>query len=164
MDIHVLDSTVTLNNRTYRCAIGENGVTREKMEGDNKTPIGCFPIREILYRADKIEKPKTTLPLFSIKENDGWCDDTEDPHYNQKITLPYHSHHERLWRDDDIYDIVFVLGYNDDPIIKNRGSAIFMHVARENYTPTEGCIALSLADCIQILEHIDINTKFCINE
>ncbi len=146
------------NGREYKCALGKGGVLQEKIEGDGATPVGNFPLRGVLYRADKISKPTTVLPISAITKDDGWCDDVSDPQYNKKITLPYPAKHEILWRDDDIYDLVVILGYNDNPVIPGKGSAIFIHVARQGYSPTEGCVALALPDLIQILKEVSTET------
>lgn len=133
------------------CAIGRGGIGVKGGEGDGITPIGKFPIRRVLYRADRLSV-RTKLPAAAIAENDGWCDAPDDPNYNTPVKLPYAASHERMWRDDHLYDVVVVLGYNDDPVIAGRGSAIFLHVARPDYGPTEGCVALALPDLLQALE------------
>ena len=150
--------------KEYRCAIGKNGVTNNKAEGDWKTPIGCFKIRKVLFRKDKIEKPQTDLLVEEIQENDAWCDDVNDKNYNQQIKLPYNSSHEKLWRDDEVYDIVVVLGFNDNPIVPGKGSAVFIHIARQNYPPTAGCIAFNREDLLEILKNCDKNTLICIKD
>jgi len=150
------------NGKKYRCAIGKNGVAEDRVEGDGKTPLGCFEIRKVLYRKDKIEKLQTVLLVEEISENDTWCDDVKDKNYNSLIKLPYNASHEKLWRDDDLYDIIAVLGYNDKPVIAGKGSAIFMHIAGQNYSPTAGCIAFSKADLLEILKNCDKNTLVCI--
>ena len=163
MDIFVSPSGVlTLNNREFKCALGKGGVTHDKKEGDGATPFGCFHIREVMYRADKLTMPKINFPISVISKNDGWCDDVNDPNYNKKIKLPYSGSHEELWRDDDVYDIIIPLGYNDDPAVSGKGSAIFIHVARPNYTPTAGCIALSLLDLLEILKEVPAETRICV--
>lgn len=163
MDILVSSSGIlTWRNKDYRCALGKGGVTADKKEGDGATPTGCFPLREVLYRADKLDAPKTALPISLIQKSDGWCDDVENANYNKKVTLPYSGSHEELWRTDDVYDLIVPLGYNDDPVISGKGSAIFMHVARPSYAPTDGCIALSLPDLLHILREISRETKVCI--
>ncbi|MDP2934312.1 MAG: L,D-transpeptidase family protein [bacterium] len=148
--------------KEFQCAIGKNGITNNKKEGDGKTPAGCFEMRKVLYRKDKIEKPQTDLLVEEIQENDAWCDDVNDKNYNQQIKLPYGASHEKLWRDDEIYDIVVVLGYNDNPVISGKGSAIFMHIARKNYSPTAGCVAFNKKDLLEILKNCDKNTLVCI--
>ncbi len=145
---------LSLENRMFRCAIGRSGRGIFKCEGDGKTPIGRWPVRKILYRADKIPPPRTGLDLFPIGVNDGWCDDPADRHYNRPIPLPYKARAENLWRDDSLYDIVVVLGYNDSPPVAGRGSAIFMHLAKPGYLPTEGCIALNRRDLLQVVARL----------
>jgi L,D-peptidoglycan transpeptidase YkuD (ErfK/YbiS/YcfS/YnhG family) len=133
------------------CALGRGGVCSEKREGDGATPVGAFAFRRALYRADRIAKPVTRLPSDRIFEHDGWCDDPRDPRYNRQVRLPYPASHERLWRDDNIYDLIVVLGHNDSPPVPHAGSAIFLHVARGAFAPTEGCVALALADLLEMI-------------
>ena len=154
--------TLTLGNKQYPCALGRSGVSEEKREGDGMTPVGCFPLREVLYRADRVAAPETALPTSALAENDGWCDDSADPNYNKRVSLPYSASHERLWREDSVYDIIVPLGYNDDPAIPGKGSAIFLHIARPNYSPTAGCVALALPDLIQILKEVSPGTMLCV--
>ncbi len=150
------------NNKEYRCALGKGGVRIDKQEGDGATPIGCFPIRKVYYRPDKFERPpKTVFPTQALTKDDGWSDDVNLPEYNTHVKIPYNGSHEKLWRDDNLYDVIVVLGYNDNPTISGKGSAIFMHVAGEGYTPTEGCIALSKEDLLEILEVADKKTQLC---
>ena len=149
------DGKLHFDGHIYTCAIGKNGMTEDKKEGDMSTPVGSFPIREVFYRADQISKPVTGLRTREILPTDGWCDDAENEMYNKHISLPFSGTHEKLWRDDHIYDIVVVIGYNDDPVVGGKGSAIFLHLARENYTPTEGCVAVALPDMLYILEGLE---------
>jgi len=155
---------VVFRGEEYRCAIGKNGITENKIEGDGKTPQGCFGMRKVLYRKDRIEKPRTELLVEEIQENDGWCDDVNDKSYNQQIKLPHNASHEKLWCDDEVYDIVVVLGYNDNPAAAGKGSAIFMHIARENYPPTVGCIAFNKKDLLEILKNCDKDTLVCVEK
>ncbi len=166
MEIKVSKSgTLIWKEKTYACALGKSGVTENKKEGDGATPIGCFVLREVLYRPDVVGKePITDLPISVILKNDGWCDDPDDPAYNKRVSLPYSGRHESLWRIDEIYDVIVPLGYNDEPVVAGKGSAIFMHVARPNYTPTEGCIALELSDLLEILRTVSRETKICIEK
>ena len=151
-DITVISKNeLQFNGKIYRCSIGENGFTDDKKEGDKKTPIGRFLLRECWYRSDRIAQPKTPLTTRIIKENDGWCDAPENEYYNKHIKLPFAASHEILWREDNIYDIIVPLGFNDEQIIKGGGSAIFFHLARPDYSPTLGCIAVSLEDMLEIL-------------
>ncbi|MCB2109260.1 MAG: L,D-transpeptidase family protein, partial [Rhodobacteraceae bacterium] len=122
-----------------------------KREGDGATPVGEFPLRRVLYRADKVDAPRTALPRHPIAPADGWCDDPKDPAYNRPVILPYPGRCENLWRDDDVYDVVLILGHNDDPVLPGAGSAIFLHVAKPDFAPTEGCIALKLEDVVAVL-------------
>ena len=135
----------------FRCALGRGGLERDKREGDGATPIGVWPMRRLLYRADRIGRPATRLPLQELAPEDGWCDDPADPAYNRPVRVPYPGRHERLWRADELYDLLVVLGHNDDPVVGGLGSAIFLHVARPDYEPTEGCVALARADLLRVL-------------
>jgi L,D-peptidoglycan transpeptidase YkuD (ErfK/YbiS/YcfS/YnhG family) len=140
------------------CALGRGGVRRHKQEGDGATPAGRWPLRCVWYRADRLlAPPATVLPGRSIHENDGWCDDVSSPDYNRHVVLPHAARHERLWRDDELYDVLVELGYNDDPPVAPRGSAIFLHVARPGFPPTEGCVALAQADLLALLRACDGN-------
>jgi len=159
------DGTLIWKGRVFKCAIGKNGIVENKTEGDGKTPIGCFPIREVFYRKDKIQKPKTILPVSEISPDDGWCNDSNsNEFYNKKIKLPSSLKHENLWREDNIYDCIVVIGYNDESPKLGAGSAIFMHIARENYSGTGGCVALSPEDLSTILKEIKTNTKICVQK
>ncbi len=147
------DGWLAMGAREVRCALGPAGViaASEKREGDGATPLGVWPIRKVLYRPDRGGAPATALPLEAIGETDGWCDAPGDPAYNRPVGLPYPASAERLWRDDDVYDLVVVLGHNDDPPVPGLGSAIFLHVARTGYPPTQGCVALARTDLEALL-------------
>lgn len=134
-----------------RCAIGRGGRRPKRREGDGITPVGSWPLRDVLYRADRLRRPETGLAVRAIREGDGWCDDPADRNYNRKVRLPFPRSHEGLWRQDGLYDVIVVIGYNDQPRSRRRGSAIFMHLARPGYTPTAGCIALSRGDMLKLL-------------
>ena len=134
-----------------RCALGKGGVRPDKREGDGATPAGRFPLRRALYRPDRGPAPATALPCAAIGPEDGWCDDPADPAYNRPIRLPHPARHERMWRDDELYDLVIVIGHNDDPPAAGLGSAVFVHLARPDWGPTEGCVALSRADLAELL-------------
>lgn len=137
-----------------RCAVGRAGINFEdsKREGDGTTPCGRFPLRRVLYRADRVQRPMTGLPVQALTPADGWSDDPADPLYNHPVTLPRAYSHEALWRDDGLYDVIVVIGHNDDPVIPGHGSAVFIHVAAPDYAPTEGCVALALADLLELLK------------
>lgn len=145
--------------RTFRCALGKGGVTTVKREGDHKTPVGCFALRNLLYRPDKFTSPpQTALTARALTPGDGWCDDPADPRYNRPVPLPYPAGTERLWRDDELYDLILPLGYNDDPPVAGLGSAIFMHVAQADYSGTEGCVALARDDLVALLRDVEPST------
>ncbi len=153
-----LTSPTTLNadGMVYPCRIGRAGVARphEKREGDLKTPSGQFTLRGLYYRPDRLAAPVTSLPTTALTPAHGWCDDPAHPCYNQPVMLPFAGHHERLWREDSVYDLIIPLGYNDGveaPIIPGAGSAIFMHLMRADGVGTEGCIALAREDLLALL-------------
>jgi L,D-peptidoglycan transpeptidase YkuD (ErfK/YbiS/YcfS/YnhG family) len=150
-------------NLKFRCALGKAGVKKKVMEGDNITPKGIFKIIKIYYRSDKIKKIKTLIKKIKIKKNMGWCDDPRSPFYNKLIKLPSKYSHEKLYRNDNLYDLIVVLSYNTNPIIKNKGSAIFMHITKSSYKKTAGCIALKKKDLIKIISQIEKGTKIKIN-
>lgn len=129
-----------------RCAIGKGGVrpAAAKREGDGASPIGVWPLRRVLYRSDRVERPQTGLPLAEIAPDDGWCDAPADAAYNRMVKLPYPASAENLWRDDHVYDVIVILAHNDDPVVPGAGSAIFWHLARPDFRPTEGCVAVPL--------------------
>jgi len=149
------DGNLTLNGRLVPCAIGRGGMiaATDKREGDGASPIGVWPIRRFVYRADRLALPQTLLPISATQVQDGWCDGADDPLYNQPVTLPYPASTEQMWRDDHVYDLVGILGHNDTPPIAGMGSAIFLHLARPGFTPTEGCIALRLAAMLEVMRH-----------
>lgn len=151
-----------LGHVRYRCALGRGGVSHDKREGDGATPIGSFPLRRLFFRADRIVRPRCALPTDILQPSDGWCDDPARPEYNRFVTLPFDGRHEKLSRDDALYDIVGVIGYNDAPVISGRGSAIFLHVAAADYAPTEGCVALARDDLVRVLAACDADTTITI--
>ena len=151
---------------TFDCCIGKGGVTSDKCESDHKTPVGQFPLRRVYYRPDRIQPFSCHFDLMPITPDMGWCDDPEKPVYNQFVYLPFDGRHEELWRQDEAYDIVVVVGHNDKPAIPYKGSAIFMHIAKTDQDGrllgTEGCIALKQDDLIQLLGCIDQSTNIVI--
>ena len=156
MDLVVESSGIAVwGDRRFRCALGRGGVSRDKREGDGATPAGSWPMRQVLYRADRLASPQTALPLSAIGATDGWCDAPRDAAYNQPVRLPYPASAETLWREDGVYDLIVPLGYNDAPVVPCAGSAIFLHVARADFSPTEGCVALALADLFTVLRGAD---------
>lgn len=146
--------------KVLRCAIGRGGFAPVggKREGDGCTPQGVFALRECWVRSDRLNMPSTALPKRIISPADGWCDDPAHPSYNHHVSLPFPACHEKLWRDDGVYDLMVPLGYNDDHVIAGAGSAIFMHIAKPDYAPTEGCIALSEPDLLEVLSQCSTAT------
>ncbi len=141
-------------NLRLPCALGRSGRLARKREGDGATPLGTFALRAVFYRPDRLRRPRTLLPLAPIRLLDGWCDDPGDRNYNRRVRHPYPASAEHLWRDDHLYDLVVVLGHNDRPRVRGRGSAVFMHVAGAGFEPTAGCIALRLPDLLRVIERV----------
>ena len=145
---------IDLNGCRVRCALGKAGIVAagDKREGDNRSPVGVWAIRQVLYRPDVYPNgPATALPTKPMEGDDGWCDAPGDRAYNRPVKLPYPASAERLWRDDHVYDLVGILAHNDDPPMAGLGSAIFLHLARDDYAGTEGCVALARADLEALL-------------
>ena len=147
----------------FKCALGKAGIGKKKREGDNVTPTGTFKIVKIYYRSDRVKKISSKLRLIEITKNMGWCDDPNSKNYNQLINLPSKYNHEKLFKKNNIYDLIIVLNYNMKPVIKNKGSAIFIHVAKKKYQPTQGCIALKKNNLLKLLSKISKNIKIKIN-
>ena len=147
----------------FKCALGKSGVEKKIKEGDNITPRGTFDIIKIYYRNDRIKKLSSEFNLIKIRRNMGWCDDPKSRKYNKLIKLPNKYSHEILYRKDNIYDLILVLNYNIKPTIKNKGSAIFIHVAKKNYKKTAGCVALKKANLIKLINTLSKNVSIKIN-
>jgi L,D-peptidoglycan transpeptidase YkuD (ErfK/YbiS/YcfS/YnhG family) len=147
------DGWLAMGAREVRCALGSAGLISapDKREGDGATPLGLWPMRRVLYRPDRGGPPATAFPLAALGETDGWCDAPGDPAYNRPVNLPYPASAEGLWRADEVYDLLVVLGHNDDPPVPGLGSAIFLHIARTDFPPTQGCVALARADLEALL-------------
>ena len=147
------DGCFTWAERQVRCAVGKGGVVpaTAKREGDGACPAGIWPLRRLLYRPDRLKAPVTGLPLAPLAPHDGWCDAPGDANYNRPVKHPYPASAERMWRDDGLYDLVVTLGYNDDPVVDGKGSAIFLHCASPDYRPTLGCVALAKPDLLELL-------------
>ena len=158
--MHILINKKNLTFRNYKakCAIGKRGINYKRKEGDLITPIGRYKIKYILYRKDRVKKPQTSIKKIIIKKDMGWCDDPISRKYNQLIKLPSIFSYEKLYKKENIYDIILVLNYNMNPIIKNRGSAIFIHVAKRNYKKTKGCVALKKEHLLKIIKKLKKNT------
>lgn len=136
------------------CAIGRGGMRAMKREGDGASPLGSWACRCVRYRTDRMPHPATGLPARQLRPQDGWCDAPADGNYNRPVRHPYPASAEHLWREDGLYDLLVVLGYNDLPRVRGRGSAIFMHVARPGFAPTEGCIALRKSDLLKVVRRL----------
>ncbi len=145
--------TIELGPLRFACALGRSGRTARKREGDGATPLGRFRIVGVRYRPDR-QRPRTGLPVQPIGIADGWCDAPADRNYNRAVRLPYPASHERLWRDDGLYDIVLVLDHNTRPRMRGAGSAIFMHIARAGLAPTEGCVALPIRQLERLIARL----------
>jgi L,D-peptidoglycan transpeptidase YkuD (ErfK/YbiS/YcfS/YnhG family) len=137
-----------------RAAIGPRGIAVKGGEGDGVTPRGRFGLREVFYRNDHMPAPRTRLPVNAIQRNDGWCDAPSDSNYNRLVKLPYPASAEQMWRDDHLYDLVVVIGYNDDPVVAGKGSAIFLHLAKQDYSSTQGCVALARQDLLEAIAQL----------
>ena len=134
-----------------RAACGRGGVRPDKREGDGASPEGNFPLLYGFFRPDRVKWPETQLPMTPMHPDFGWVDDPGDRNYNRLVSLPYPAHHEEMWRDDPLYDLLVVIGYNTGPVVAGRGSAIFLHIARPDFAATEGCIAVAREDLVGLL-------------
>jgi L,D-peptidoglycan transpeptidase YkuD (ErfK/YbiS/YcfS/YnhG family) len=168
MDITVIGGppgrgTLLWQGRSYPCTLGRSGVRADKHEGDGASPIGCFPLRIVFYRADRLSLLRTRLPSAAIARDDGWCDAPGDAAYNRKVRMPHRASAESLWREDSLYDIVVVLGHNDDPVVPGAGSAIFLHLMRDDGGPTEGCIGVDRALALALVGALGPEDRVCIS-
>ena len=145
------DAVLRLGRARWRARLGANGIRTDKHEGDNATPAGRLTLRRVLWRADRLAAPACAVPRTPLSPADGWCDDPGHADYNLGVQLPHPGRHEALWREDEVYDVIGVLGWNDAPVVPGRGSAIFLHLLRPDRRPTEGCIALDRADLLAVL-------------
>lgn len=152
-------------DKIWRAAVGHGGIQRQKREGDGVSPVGCWPIRKVLYRPDKLAAaPVSVFETAVIDPKDGWCDAPDHPDYNRPVRLPFAASHEEMWRKDDLYDIVVVLGQNDDPVVPYAGSAVFLHVASAGYGPTAGCASLTRDDLLEFLAIAKPGTCLCFED
>jgi L,D-peptidoglycan transpeptidase YkuD (ErfK/YbiS/YcfS/YnhG family) len=147
------DGYLDIDGRRVLCALGRSGVrpAADKREGDGASPLGVWPIRRVLYRPDREPAPGTGLPVAPLSPEDGWCDAPGDPAYNRPVRLPYPASAEALWREDGVYDLIVILGHNDDPPVSPMGSAIFLHLIQPDGSPTAGCVAIQRADMLDLL-------------
>ncbi len=159
MDIVVTSETeLEFGGVVYPCIVGRSGIKAVKSEGDGATPAGRFPLRRVHYRADRISTPETRLRCEPITPIDGWCDAPDHALYNKPVKIPFEASHENLWRDDNLYNVFVDLGYNDDPVVAGKGSAIFFHVASQKGAATEGCVALDQEDLLTVLKNCGPDT------
>ena len=159
MHIFINKKYLTYKNYKAKCAIGKRGIGLKRKEGDLITPKGNYKIKYIMFRKDRIRNIKSKVKKIEIKKNMGWCDDPLSKEYNKIVKLPSVYSHEKLYKKENIYDIIIVLNYNMHPIIKNKGSAIFIHVAKKNYKKTEGCVAVGKNYLLKIIKELKKNTK-----
>ena len=163
MHIYISKKYLTYQNNKVKCAIGKKGIGRKQKEGDQITPRGTFRVKDILYRKDKINYLRSVIKKTQIKKNMGWCDDPKSKDYNKLIKYPFNYKSEKLYRSNNIYDIILVLNFNMHPIKKNKGSAIFIHISNNKYSPTQGCIAIKKKELIKLIKFINKKTKIIIN-
>ena len=161
MHILINKKYLTFNNYKAKCSIGKRGIGLKRKEGDLITPEGKFKIKFILYRKDRV-KIQSKIKKIVIKKEMGWCDDPNSKQYNKLIKLPSVYNYEKLYKKENVYDIIIVLNYNMNPTVKNKGSAIFIHVAKKNYKKTEGCVAVKKAHLLKITKNLKRNTKVMI--
>ena len=154
--------TLLFDEFEFKCVIGKKGLTKKKKEGDMKTPKGIYSLGNLYFRKDKIPNPETKLKKFPINKNMCWCDDPQSKYYNKLINIKEKVRHEKMFRRDNIYDLLIVINYNTKKIIKNKGSAIFLHLTN-NYKKTQGCIALKKKDFLILLKLINKKTKIKIS-
>ena len=159
MHIIINKKYLTYKNYKAKCTLGKRGIAYKRKEGDLITPKGEFKIKFILYRKDRLKKITSKIKLIVIKKNMGWCDDSNSNYYNKLVKLPYKYGYEKLYKKENIYDIILVLDYNMNPVVKNKGSAIFIHIAKRNYKKTEGCIAIKKKSLLKIIKDIKKNAK-----
>jgi L,D-peptidoglycan transpeptidase YkuD (ErfK/YbiS/YcfS/YnhG family) len=157
------DGRLTWSQGSTRAAIGRTGVSRHKAEGDGATPAGVFPLVAAFYRDDRLSPPRNRLPLNPLTPSDAWVDDPSDANYNRLVALPYPSHVEAMWLDDRVYDLLVVIGYNMAPVVPGAGSAIFLHIARPDFTPTAGCIAIAAPILAALLPRLGPDSKIVIH-
>jgi L,D-peptidoglycan transpeptidase YkuD (ErfK/YbiS/YcfS/YnhG family) len=162
MHIKLINKKLYFNNYNIKCSIGKRGISKIKKEGDLRTPRVVYKFNEIFYRKDRVLKIKNKLKKTVITKNMKWCDDPRSTQYNKLLKVVTKYKTEKLYRRDNVYDILIVLNYNTKPVIKNLGSAIFLHIAKKNYTPTKGCIAVKKKDMYLILKFINKKTKIII--
>ena len=147
----------------FRCALGRSGLTANKREGDGGTPRGIFHPRRLWWRADRHPRPRSFLPTRAITPRDAWSEDPADRHYNQPIRLNGDAPGDRLRRGDHLYDFIIEIDHNTRPRIAGRGSAVFLHLARDQFVPTAGCIGMTKSAMLRLLARIGPRTRIVID-
>ncbi len=163
MNIKINKNHLLYKGYKLKCCVGKSGIKKGKKEGDLATPKGTFKLGLLYYRKDRIKLPKCKIKKKIIKKNMGWCNDSKSNMYNREINFPFNYNSEKLYKKENVYDLFLLIKYNTTPVIKKKGSAIFLHIAKKNYIPTQGCVAISKKDFIKILPLINNNTSIMIN-
>jgi L,D-peptidoglycan transpeptidase YkuD (ErfK/YbiS/YcfS/YnhG family) len=151
LSLRATSGRLRIGSLDFPCALGRGGIKARKREGDGGTPLGNWRLGAVWYRADRVSRPRTALQVRPIRRDDGWCDAASDRNYNRWVRLPYAASAEALWRQDAVYDIIVVLEHNQTPRVRGHGSAVFLHLARPGFSPTEGCIAVSRPHMLRLL-------------
>ena len=159
MHVLIKKNHLVLKDYKIKCAVGKRGISKKRREGDLITPKGIFKIKKVYYRKDRVKNLITKIKKIAIKKDMGWCDDPKSQKYNKSVKFPFKYKSEKLFRSDNIYDIIIVLDFNMNPTIKNKGSAIFIHVAKNDLRPTKGCIAIKKRELKKILKFFTTRTK-----
>ena len=163
MNIIIKKHLLLYKGYKLKCSIGKSGITNSKKEGDLATPQGIFKLGLLYYRKDRNKSLKSKLKKRVIKKNMGWCNDSNSKKYNREINFPFKYRAEKLYRKDKIYDLFINIKYNFWPVVKKKGSAIFLHITNKKYKPTKGCVAITKKDFLKILPLINRNTKISIS-
>ncbi len=153
---------LTAGGRTIPVALGRGGILANKREGDGGTPMGTFRPRRLWWRADRHPRPRTSLTVRTIGPDDAWCEDPNDRHYNRPVRLDRDRSGDRLKRDDHLYDFIVEIDHNTVPRVAGRGSAVFLHLARANFAPTAGCVAMTKSAMLRLLESLGPQTRIVI--
>src|SRR5262249_44779036 len=162
-DLEYRDGQLHWSRGSAVAAVGRSGVKADKHEGDGATPAGAYPLVSIHYRPDRITSPQSKLPVIPLRPNDGWVDEPADANYNRIVSLPYPASAEQMWREDDLYDALVVIGYNMDPVIPGAGSAIFLHIAAPDFAPTAGCVAVKKEVLLSLLPLLSPGSRITIS-
>jgi len=163
MNIKLKNKFLYFGKYKIKCSIGKRGITSKKKEGDEKTPKGAFLIKSIFYRKDRVPEINSAVKKIIITKKMGWCDDSRSKYYNKMIKFPFDYGAEKMWLKENIYDVIIVINYNISPAIKDKGSAIFLHIAKKNYKQTKGCVSIKKKDIIMLVSKINNKTKIIIN-